>query len=151
MAFPSPGDLPNPATEPRFPTLPADSLPSESPGKPTTSCQFSRAHNQMPWRGEFDSITTVSLGESSCMRLSHKPLSQVPLLLLQLSLRWKAQRGHGMVTCSEETDWRLPWWSMVKNPPSNTGSAGLVLGQGTKIPHAEGQLSLWALEPTWHN
>ena len=29
-----PGDLPNPGTEPRFPTLQADSLPSEPPGKP---------------------------------------------------------------------------------------------------------------------
>ena len=32
--FPSPGDLPNPGIEPRFPTLQADSLPAESPGKP---------------------------------------------------------------------------------------------------------------------
>ena len=29
-----PGDLPNPGTEPRSPTLQADSLPSEPPGKP---------------------------------------------------------------------------------------------------------------------
>ena len=32
--FPSPGDLPNPGTEPGSPTLQADSLPSEPPGKP---------------------------------------------------------------------------------------------------------------------
>ena len=32
--FPSPGDLPDPGMEPRSPTLPADSLPSESPGMP---------------------------------------------------------------------------------------------------------------------
>ena len=32
--FPSPGDLPNPGTEPRFPILQADSLPAEPPGKP---------------------------------------------------------------------------------------------------------------------
>ena len=36
MPFPSPGDLPNPGVEPRSPTLQADSLPSELPGKPTT-------------------------------------------------------------------------------------------------------------------
>ena len=30
----SPGDLPNPRTEPRSPTLQADSLLSEAPGKP---------------------------------------------------------------------------------------------------------------------
>jgi len=34
LPFPAPGDLPNPGIEPRFPTLQADSLPSEPPGKP---------------------------------------------------------------------------------------------------------------------
>ena len=32
--FPSPGNLPNPEIEPRSPTLQADSLPAEPPGKP---------------------------------------------------------------------------------------------------------------------
>ena len=32
--FPSPGDLSNPGIKPRSPTLQADSLPAESPGKP---------------------------------------------------------------------------------------------------------------------
>ena len=30
---------------------------------------------------------------------------------------------------------------MVKNPPSNAGDVGSIPGQGTKIPHATGQLS----------
>ena len=34
IAFPSPGDLPNPGIEPRSPTLQADALLSEPPGKP---------------------------------------------------------------------------------------------------------------------
>ena len=34
VPFPSPGDLPNPGMEPRSPTLQADSLPAEPPGKP---------------------------------------------------------------------------------------------------------------------
>ena len=33
LPFPSPGDLPNPGTEPRSPTLQADALPSEPRGK----------------------------------------------------------------------------------------------------------------------
>ena len=33
LSFPSPGDLPNPAIEPGSPTLEADSLPSEPPGR----------------------------------------------------------------------------------------------------------------------
>ena len=34
LPFPSPGDLPNPGIEPRYPTLEADTLTSEPPGKP---------------------------------------------------------------------------------------------------------------------
>ena len=34
VAFPSPGDLPKPGTEPRSPALRADSLPAEPQGKP---------------------------------------------------------------------------------------------------------------------
>ena len=37
LPFPSPGDLPNPGIEPGSPTLQADSLPSEPPGKPKES------------------------------------------------------------------------------------------------------------------
>ena len=37
LPFPSPGDLPNLGIEPRSPSLQADSLPSESPGKPNLS------------------------------------------------------------------------------------------------------------------
>ena len=34
LPFPSPGDLPDPGIEPGSPTLEADALTSESPGKP---------------------------------------------------------------------------------------------------------------------
>ncbi|XDA82799.1 hypothetical protein R6Z07F_012710 [Ovis aries] len=34
VTFPSPGDLPDPGIKPGSPTLQADSLPSEPPGKP---------------------------------------------------------------------------------------------------------------------
>ena len=37
VAFPSPGDLPHPGIKPRSPTLQADALPSEPPGKPIES------------------------------------------------------------------------------------------------------------------
>ena len=35
LPFPSPGDLPDPGIQPGSPTLQADALPSEPPGKPT--------------------------------------------------------------------------------------------------------------------
>ena len=37
QSFPSPGDLPNTGIEPRCPTLQADCLPSEPPGKASSS------------------------------------------------------------------------------------------------------------------
>ena len=37
LPFPSPGDLPDPGIEPRYPALRADPLPSEPPGKVTVS------------------------------------------------------------------------------------------------------------------
>ena len=35
----------------------------------------------------------------------------------------------------------FPAGPVVKNPPSNAGHVGSIPGQGTKIPHATGQLS----------
>ena len=40
---------------------------------------------------------------------------------------------------------------MVKNLPSNAGDAGSILGQGTKILHAMGQLSLCAATRIQHS
>ena len=37
VVVPSPGDLPNPGIKPRSPTMQADSLPAEPPGKPKNS------------------------------------------------------------------------------------------------------------------
>ena len=37
---------------------------------------------------------------------------------------------------------------LAKSPPSNAGEVGSNPCRGTKIPHAEGQLSLRALQPT---
>ena len=48
LPFPSPEDLPDPGIEPRSPTLPADALTSEPPGKPNyalgdvKNCNISR-------------------------------------------------------------------------------------------------------------
>ena len=39
------------------------------------------------------------------------------------------------------TDQDFPGGPVVKNPPYDAGDAGLIPGQGTKIPHAAGQLN----------
>ena len=46
MPFPSPGDLPNPAIEPGSPTLQADSLQTELPGKPTYKTETKTKQNK---------------------------------------------------------------------------------------------------------
>ena len=40
LPLPSPGDLPNPGIEPRSPTLEADALTSEPPGKPIYALEY---------------------------------------------------------------------------------------------------------------
>ena len=44
LPFPSPGDLPNPGTEPESPSLQTDALPSERPGKATL--KEGKIHNE---------------------------------------------------------------------------------------------------------
>ena len=39
------------------------------------------------------------------------------------------------------TPWDFPGGPAVKNPPYNAGDTVSIRGQGTKIPHAAGQLS----------
>ena len=51
LPFPSPGDLPNPGIKPGSPTLQAESLPSEPPGK-TASWWGSRASDSSGYQGE---------------------------------------------------------------------------------------------------
>ena len=44
-----PGDLPNPRIEPGSPVLQADSLPSETPGKPKTNASMIHWLGIKPW------------------------------------------------------------------------------------------------------
>ena len=43
LPFPSPGDLPDPGTKPRSPTLQADSLPTELGGKPKVKMKVAQS------------------------------------------------------------------------------------------------------------
>ena len=46
LPFPSPGDLPNPGIKPGSPTLQADALPSEPPGKPLKCSTWMQSQKQ---------------------------------------------------------------------------------------------------------
>ena len=52
LPLPSPGDLPNPGIEPRSPTLEADALTSEPPGKPyqVGFCLFLVLPHEKKWQ-----------------------------------------------------------------------------------------------------
>ena len=51
---------------------------------------------------------------------------------------------NNLVLYTKVEHWDFPGGPVVKNPPYNAGDAGSIPGQGTKIPHAAGQLSLCA-------
>ena len=67
LSFPSPGDLPNPGTELRSPTLQADSLPTEpqvAKNPPPANTGLDRWVGKIPWRSTRQSIPVFLLGES---------------------------------------------------------------------------------------
>ena len=66
LPFPSPGDLPDPGIEPGSPTLQADALPSEPPGKPCDGEADGKAHWYLrgpPFLGE---QSKTQRGEVTC-------------------------------------------------------------------------------------
>ena len=83
LPFPSPGELPNPGIESGSPTLQADGLTSEPPGK------LSNCHLLSPWL-QHTCIVFISVGVvggSECfLRLENSPLdtSFLPLTLAPL-------------------------------------------------------------------
>jgi len=53
LPFPSPGDLPNPGIEPRFPELQADSLSTEPPEKPPVDPLLEKKNNEEMSKSRF--------------------------------------------------------------------------------------------------
>ena len=91
LPFPSPGDLPNPGTEPRSPALQADSLPSEPPGDD---------------RGERKCYLPACMGatlSSMYVNVSLNMLDLFCLALLTLSSSFPA-------ICPRRLIWTVPQW-----------------------------------------
>ena len=63
LPFPSPGDLPDPGIEPGSPTLQADSLPSEPPGKSGTRKTRGRINGSLLELGHINSSLLASKEE----------------------------------------------------------------------------------------
>ena len=76
LPFPFPGDLPNPEIKPRSPTLQADSLPSEPPGKPPIEYYSTLKRNEILihttiWINSEDIVLNEIRG-NYCMILSNE-------------------------------------------------------------------------------
>ena len=78
LSFSSIGDLPNPGLEPGFPTLQADALPSEPPGKPSTISLSSKK--------VLHSNLLLPLPSSDSQPLEENPLLYPHYRMLQLHL-----------------------------------------------------------------
>ena len=110
LLWPSPGDLPNPGIEPRFPALQVDSLPSEPPEKhgegavTDEACQKQFAKfcagdfslDDAPWSGrpiEADSIQIETFIENSqyCTMWEIANILKIPKSSIENHLH---QRGH---------------------------------------------------------
>ena len=72
--FPSPGDLPNPGTEPRSPALQADSLPAEPQGKPKNTGVGRLSLLQVDHGAGHSSVLTHSGSQAGAKVLLHSPL-----------------------------------------------------------------------------
>ena len=84
LPFPSPGDLPDPGTEPRSPTLQADALPSEPPGK-------SKNVSTYPLISAAAAAKSLQLCSTLCNPIDGSPPgSPVPGILQARTLEWIA-------------------------------------------------------------
>ena len=63
-----------------------------------------------------------------------------PRLLVEMEIG-AVTMGNSMEVSQNTKNSDFPGGPVVKNPPSNVGDTGSIPGQGTKIPHAGGQLS----------
>ena len=81
LPCPPPGDLPNPGTEPRSPTLQVNSLPSEPPGSPTRETLrillFFCTVTQSPWK--HGTLYSDGRGVDIIAMHSHQKCASLPL------------------------------------------------------------------------
>ena len=90
LPYPPPGDLPNPGIEPRPPTLQANSLLSEPPGKPYKGvCKSKRKRGK-----SFQNQSCVAVGEGCSLQPNtHQPHSPSARSGLLSQRAFRGQRG----------------------------------------------------------
>ena len=126
LPFPSPGGLPNPGIEPGSPALPADSLPTEPPGKP-----------EVVWMW--------------CLMTVQSQSAAAGILLSEINQTEKDKYYAILLICGILKIPQRDFSSgpVVKISPSNAGAVGSIFGWGTKIPHAAGCSQKLKISKTW--
>ena len=66
-----------------------------------------------------------------------------------MDVTWVGERAGAWL--KKDDLWGFPDGPVAKNPPSSAGDEGLILGWGTKIQHATGQLSPHTSTKTLHS
>ena len=108
LPFPSPGDLPDPRTEPGSPTFQADSLPSDLPGKPSVHIESSSKQDRP---SAMTSVDVLVCGATSQSR------SRLERCLVLAEVTWQGRWGRagaalkGRVGQSirQGKSWMEPW------------------------------------------
>ena len=117
LPFPSPGDLPDPGIEPQSPTLQADALTSEPPGKPW----MWELDYKESWAPKNCCFWTMVLEKTLESPLDCKEIQPVnPKRKLVLNTHWKdwcwSWNPNTLATwCEELTHWKRPWfWERLR-------------------------------------
>ena len=122
LPFPSPGDLPDPGIKPRSPTLQADTLTSEPPGKPFNLAWGQNCSNTL--------ICVLSTHYQSVFQLDGK-LHKARIVLDLLSKKDWAYGGSSI----NSLKWDFPGGPEVKIPCSWSQGHRFNPLSGTKIPY----------------
>ena len=114
LLLPSPGDLPNPGIEPRSPTLQADTLPSEPPGK--LGCMYHLACMYILHVSQANCMLERSTGSLSGPWLFMNGMKVTHEIICKTSASWKLLNVPDVYG---EKSWRLitgKWFGEKKKP-----------------------------------
>ena len=140
LPCPPPGDLPNPGMEPRFPTLRADSLPSEPPGEPKLMYRFSSVQSLSrvqlfvtPWTAARQASLSITNSQSSPKPMSIESVMPSNHLILCCPLLLLPSIYPSIRVFSNESVLCIRWpkyWSFSFNISPSNEHSGLISFNG---------------------
>ena len=125
--FPSQGHLPNPRIEPRSPTLQADSVPAEPPGKPSVARNRLQIEHWFTLRADTRRHSLFSLNRDSNFSLILFMFANDGERTTVIDFRVP---NIFLCKCSNVQVWALPGGSDSKELPYNVGDLGSIPGLG---------------------